>query len=140
MTPGAHTELDPAVSSARAARDFVRQTLDVWDLEDPNEIVVLLTSEVVSNAVVHAATPLVLDLDLRDDVLRVAVRDRVELLPVVREPDVGALGGRGMRLVDRLARRWGSEPDADGGKVVWFELPVQRRQPGAAGDDGTGAR
>lgn len=128
MSPGARTELGATVGSARAARDFVRRTLDMWEVDDPDEVAILLTSEVVSNAVLHAATRLALDIDLDDEthILRIGVRDGTSRPAAVRVPDAGATGGRGLLLVDQLARRWGSEPDG-AGKVVWFELAARRR-------------
>jgi anti-sigma regulatory factor (Ser/Thr protein kinase) len=123
MCPEAHTELDATPSSAAEARAFVRQLLEAWDCDDEHEVAVLLTSELVSNAVRHAATRLALDVraDPEVDVLRIAVRDENVQPPIRREPDVDATGGRGIFLVDALARRWGTDVE-DRGKVVWFEL------------------
>jgi anti-sigma regulatory factor (Ser/Thr protein kinase) len=135
VSPEAHTELDPALSSARRARDFVRRMLEVWEVDDPDEVAVLLTSEVVSNAVLHAATRLGLDIGLDDDVLRVEVHDRAARRPVVRPPDTSAVGGRGLRLVEELARRWGTEAEGDG-KVVWFEVSAPPRRSDDAASAG----
>ena len=129
MTPRARTDLDPTASSAKAARDFVRRVLDAWDCDDPDEIALLLTSEVVSNAVLHAATRLALDVDLDDDVLRISVHDGSPRPATMRDPEAGTPGGRGLLLVDSLARRWGSDVEQEGaGKVVWFELAASRRR------------
>lgn len=128
MSADARTDLDALTTSPRAARDFVRSVLDAWDCDDPEEIALLLTSEVVSNAVLHAATRLALDVGWDEDagVLRIEVRDGSPDVPEVMVPSPGATGGRGIFLVDRLARRWGSRPEPDG-KVVWFELAARRR-------------
>lgn len=132
MSPDARTDLDAAPSSAKEARDFVRRVLDSWDCDDPDEVALLLTSEVVSNAVLHAATRLALDVRLDEDadLLRVSVRDGSARPAAPRTPADGVPGGRGLLLVDRLARRWGSRSDGDG-KVVWFELAANRRVPPA---------
>ena len=129
MAPEARMELDAALGSAATARQFVRSVLDAWDCDDPEEIAILLTSEVVSNAVIHAATRLALDVCWDDEaqMLRVEVRDGDERPPRHQHPAIDASGGRGIMLVESLARRWGSEPE-DGGKVVWFELNARRRQ------------
>jgi anti-sigma regulatory factor (Ser/Thr protein kinase) len=128
MSLDARMELEGTVESPAAARGFLRRVLDAWDCEDPDEIAVLLTSEVVSNAVVHAATRMALDVCWDDEaqMLRVEVRDGDVRPPRHRHPSVDAVGGRGIMLVESLARRWGSEPRGEG-KIVWFELSARRR-------------
>lgn len=118
-----------------AARALVRSALDLWDCDDPEELGVLLTSEIVTNAVRHAAGMLAmqLDLSLLDGMVRVAVEDPVPAPPVIRNPGVDEIGGRGLLLVEALAARWGTTP-TDRGKVVWFEFPVQRRTGPVAGE------
>jgi anti-sigma regulatory factor (Ser/Thr protein kinase) len=93
-------------------------------------IALLLTSEVVTNAVLHARTPAELTVHCEAGVLRVAVADGSRLLPVVKSYDRTAVTGRGLQLVAELADRWGVE-FTDNGKVVWFELELQGAQ-----DDG----
>lgn len=128
VTPAARTHLDAVPDSAGAARRFVQDVLAAWDCDDPDGTAVLLTSEVVSNAVRHAADELGIDLrlDLADDVLRVEVHDGGAGDPQLQHPPHGSLGGRGLLLVDALARRWGADRDSTG-KVVWFELQARRR-------------
>lgn len=130
MTPAARTHLDAVPESAGEARRFVRDLLSAWRCDDPDDVAVLLTSEVVSNAVRHAGDPLGIELlvDLSDDVLRFSVHDGGAGEPLVQDPSEGAVGGRGLLLVDALARRWGADRDLTG-KVVWFELAASRRQP-----------
>lgn len=131
-TPEIATELDASPESAAVARRFVREVLDAWDCDDPDDVALLLTSEVVSNAVRHAATELAVRLRLEDDwtTLRVEVTDADGHLPEVQAPSDDATGGRGLLLVESLARRWGADA-TPAGKVVWFELGTRRR-----GDDG----
>ena len=81
----------------------------------------LLVSEVVTNALKHAAGAPRIEAQLTPQVIRVAVYDAEPALPVHREPDEDSPGGRGLHLLDRLASRWGAEP-TEAGKVVWFEL------------------
>src|SRR4051812_12464341 len=128
MSTEARVDLDGSVDCASEARVFLRRVLDAWDCEDPDQIAVLLTSEVVANAVVHAATRLALDVfwDSEAETLRIEVRDGDDRPPRNRHPSIDAVGGRGIMLVESLARRWGSEPDGHG-KVVWFELPARCR-------------
>lgn len=129
MRPGATTHLASVPESAAEARRFVRDLLTSWDCADPDDVALLLTSEVVSNAIRHAASEEGIDLvvDVAGDVLRVEVHDTGDGEPVMGEPEVGAVGGRGLLLLDALARRWGAVRKA-GGKVVWFELPAEPRR------------
>jgi anti-sigma regulatory factor (Ser/Thr protein kinase) len=129
VTPAARTHLDAVPASAGAARHFVRDLLVAWDCDDPDEIAVLLTSEIVSNAVRHAADELGINVlvGLTDDVLRIEVHDGGPGEPRMQRPPDGAVSGRGLLLVDALARRWGADRNVTG-KVVWFELPARRRQ------------
>lgn len=83
----------------------------------------LLVSELVTNAVVHAGSPAVVRLDADVERIKVAVADHdTDRVPALVDGDPLASSGRGVLLVDRLAARWGVEPQREG-KVVWFELP-----------------
>jgi anti-sigma regulatory factor (Ser/Thr protein kinase) len=87
---------------------------------------VLLVSEVVTNAVIHARTPLRLFLHDRPHLVRVEVEDASPDQPVTTTtttsaPDALRASGRGLELVERLADAWGVESRRTG-KVVWFEL------------------
>jgi anti-anti-sigma regulatory factor/anti-sigma regulatory factor (Ser/Thr protein kinase) len=110
-----------------AARVFVRQTCRDWELAPPDATVaeraVLLANELVTNAVVHARTELRLRLELRGDRLHIAVRDgSPRLARLVTAPDPQAQGGRGLWLIEQLARSWGVNRHPEGGKVVWCTL------------------
>lgn len=89
----------------------------------------LLTSEVVTNALVHGRGDVLVSVDRDRDVLRVEVSDDDPRHPRVPdgadELDPAAEGGRGMRIVDLLASAWGVRDRSGGGKHVWFELPVR---------------
>lgn len=86
------------------------------------ETVELLTSEVVTNAIVHADAAPSLVVRLTQGRVRVEVHDHHAGVPVRRRPDPLAVSGRGMEIVDRLAREWGVE-HVPNGKRVWFEVP-----------------
>jgi anti-sigma regulatory factor (Ser/Thr protein kinase) len=81
----------------------------------------LLVSELVTNAIVHAASAPRVEADLGRERIRVDVYDGDPTPPRVRVPDAEQPGGRGMHLLDGLASRWGTEPSG-AGKVVWFEV------------------
>lgn len=112
--------LDPEETAPRQARRLARKALARWDMEDLTDSVELLVSEVVTNAVRYASKPVSLRL-LRTDVLRCEVGDDVPQLPRLRQARATDEGGRGLYLVNRLARRWGATRLSTG-KVVWFEL------------------
>ncbi|WP_079123498.1 SpoIIE family protein phosphatase [Streptomyces abyssalis] len=114
--------LDPRAQTAGQARRLARRALARWDLEELSDSVELLVSEVVTNAVRYAERPITLRL-LRTDTLRCEVGDDVPQLPRLRQARATDEGGRGLYLVNRLARRWGATRLSTG-KVVWFELPV----------------
>jgi anti-sigma regulatory factor (Ser/Thr protein kinase) len=104
----------------RRAREYLdKVTARVPLSEDRRGDMLLLASEVVSNAVRHGTTPIELRVEL-GDVVRVMVEDSGPGEPTISHRTVG---GWGLRLVDELAACWGvlrTNP----GKVVWFELPL----------------
>ncbi|WSS14726.1 SpoIIE family protein phosphatase [Streptomyces sp. NBC_01186] len=114
--------LDPRAQTAGQARRLARRALARWGLEELTEPVELLVSEVVTNAVRYAERPITLRL-LRTDTLRCEVGDDVPQLPRLRQARATDEGGRGLYLVNRLARRWGATRLSTG-KVVWFELAL----------------
>ncbi|WP_241562037.1 ATP-binding SpoIIE family protein phosphatase [Streptomyces hoynatensis] len=116
----AFRRLDPRAESVREARRMVRESLERWELEEIEDAVELLISEVVTNAVRYAERPVTVRL-LRTDVLRCEVGDDVPQLPRLRQAGPADEGGRGLYLVQRLARQWGATRLSTG-KLVWFEV------------------
>lgn len=112
-----------------AARALLRSVLALWDCDDPDDAGELLTSEVVSNAVRHAAGVLAMlfELSPHQGMVRVSVEDQTPDLPVLQAHSTESSSGRGLLLVEALATRWGSHP-TERGKVVWFEFPVHHRE------------
>ena len=119
----ARSQLAAEVQSAGSARRFVETTLADWDVHDPLEVVKLLVSELVTNAVVHAGSDAEVVVRLTATTLHIEVLDNSPALPVVRQPAPGDTSGRGLALVEELASAWGARPLATGGKAVWFEVP-----------------
>jgi anti-sigma regulatory factor (Ser/Thr protein kinase) len=115
-------EFPASPGSAAAARRFVEGTLQRqgWSPSDV-DTVLLLTSEVVTNAVVHARTKVLLQVRLSPDTIRVEVDDHGTGEAVLAVADVDDVRGRGLRIVDALADRWGDDR-ACGRHCVWFEL------------------
>jgi anti-sigma regulatory factor (Ser/Thr protein kinase) len=122
VTPEIRRELAADVASPAQARTVVRDMLRVWDSHREVEIAELLTSELVTNAVRHAATEILLRVEVEERTIRVEVKDESTAMPRVRD-DVG-VGGYGLRIVDELASRWGIERLPNDGKTVWFELDL----------------
>ncbi|NBM16591.1 SpoIIE family protein phosphatase [Streptomyces sp. GC420] len=117
--------LEPEEQAPGRARRLARRALARWDLEDLTDSVELLISEVVTNAVRYAERPITLRL-LRTETLRCEVGDDVPQLPRLRQARATDEGGRGLFLVNKVARRWGATRLSTG-KVVWFELGVPGR-------------
>lgn len=108
-------------SSAGEARRMVMRALAEAGREDLEDVARLLVSEVVTNALVYAATPIDLSVTVSDDGLRVAVGDGSRHLPALRSYAATAQTGRGLSLLDQAADAWGVVPSLRG-KTVWFQL------------------
>ncbi len=125
---------EPEPAAAAAARRFVRETLHSWHVADRSsrlvDDVVLLTSELVTNAIVHAGTRLQVSCRLDGGEVEVAVRDRH---PARTIRDVFAAGddaertnGRGLLLPAALASSWGVSY-ARTAKAVWFRMALKEK-------------
>jgi two-component sensor histidine kinase len=105
----------------RAARRLVADVLVQSAYAGDADTVLLLVSEVVTNAVRHAATPFELTISVSGDEVTVAVTDHDgRHRPKVRNPSPQDTSGRGLRIVDQLATSWGTELVANDTKRVWF--------------------
>jgi anti-sigma regulatory factor (Ser/Thr protein kinase) len=113
----------PSVAPSPAgARRFVAAALRRWDCSDDFvELVLLLTSELVTNAYRHARTETHVLVRFDGASVRIEVRDVGSGQPELRPVDTDRVDGRGLQIVDALADRWGYDSD-DGGTAVWFEL------------------
>ncbi|MEU9451252.1 ATP-binding protein [Streptomyces sp. NPDC048277] len=107
------------------ARRELRELLRHWGKPGRSEIAELLTSELVTNALVHTDREAVLTAVVAPGQLRVEVRDFVARRPRVCVPGSGdGTHGRGLVLVDSLADAWGVQAH-EVGKSVWFELDAE---------------
>lgn len=114
------------------ARRFTARTLRRWKVEEVADTALLVVSELVTNALLHTQGPVRVDLILRGDRVRVCVSDsspRAPAKPVI--VDWESTGGRGLLLVEAMSESFGSVPVA-GGKQVWSEIVVPRREPAPA--------
>ncbi|MGW0218169.1 ATP-binding protein [Micromonospora chokoriensis] len=115
-------DLPPAVGAARQARELVTAACRRWGVPMLIDPACIAITEIVNNVVAHARTPMTVRLAPQDSSLHLAVRDNSSHLPTfagLSPPD--RAGGRGLLLIDTVARRWGSSPVGDG-KVVWCVL------------------
>ncbi|MFI5984603.1 ATP-binding protein [Streptomyces sp. NPDC051555] len=134
----------PVTGVVTRSRDFTRRALTAWDWlpADPGaeadrggdpaaaeaaevaEDVLLLVSELVTNACLHAGGPGALVLRHTGGGLRMEVSDGSPEHPRRRSPDDPSVpGGHGLVVLERLSRAWGWEPnDVVGGKTVWAEV------------------
>lgn len=109
--------------SAGRARRFVAAALTDAGRPEAVEVAVLLVSELVSNAVLHAGTDLEVVVRILPDRVAVEVHDQGGGRAVRRRYSKLSGTGRGLLLVDELARDWGTVVTS-GGKFVWFELDL----------------
>lgn len=130
-------------ASAGAARRTLRAVIGTAAPTEVVEAAELLVSEVVTNAVVHAATDITLVVTvLPAGGVRVEVSDGNRHAPSRRDYEATATTGRGLRLLEELADRCGTARSSTG-KTVWFEVTSERTGPhssasaGPTGDDGS---
>ncbi len=120
-------DLDRNVEAPGIARAAVSRMCEELPLTGAaSHTLLLLVSEVVSNAVLHSAgppeAPIGLAADVVDHSIRIAVSDAGEgFVPARRDPE-RASGGYGLYLLEKAASRWGVE--AGGATTVWFELAL----------------
>ncbi|MCE7082138.1 SpoIIE family protein phosphatase [Streptomyces sp. ST2-7A] len=114
--------------SVRRARSAVRHTLRDWGLSSVEDSVVLLVSELVTNALRYAHGPIGVRL-VRGGSLLVEVSDPLPDPPLPRRASPEEENGRGLHLVSLESHRWGTRRDP-AGKTVWFEVHLPDGPPG----------
>ena len=132
--PGVRQVTLPAAEPAAGlARQATRAAVAAWQLDELADAAVLLVSELVTNAVQHAApeeSGTVLRLEYGGSWLRIEVHDASPQVPEPRIPDWLDESGFGLMLVDALAAKWGVQQTTQG-KAVWAELDAR---PGGAAE------
>lgn len=113
----------PHPTTPRAARRFLADVIRAEVAPEVWEAAVLLTSELVTNAVVHAGTDVHLRIEMDRRQVRIEVGDGSSHLPRGRVARAHARGGRGLQMVERLSSSWGVDI-ATVGKTVWCLLPT----------------
>ena len=115
----------PQTSSSPAqARRQVTRFVEENDVLGRASVALLVLSELVTNAVLHGREPIQVCVSRHPDALRIEVSDgdthTSQIAPQARE-DPERAGGRGLQIVNSLAREWGITT-SDGGKTVWAEV------------------
>jgi anti-sigma regulatory factor (Ser/Thr protein kinase) len=110
----------PEPDSSRASRRFVHDALETWGCRELNDVAQLLTTELVTNVVMHARTDVAVLIIWEHDVLRVEIRDGSSIIPTIRDLP-STEGGYGLRIIDAMSDTWGVETTSHG-KAVWFQL------------------
>lgn len=136
--------LHPQTTAVPLARRFLADACVRWGLsEDATASAEIVTSELVTNGVLHARTELELRLTRETGRVRIAVADHSERPPRMPSPlaarpsedgsldppapaDALARHGRGLTLVAALAEDWGHDPNPGGGKIVWASVRATR--------------
>jgi anti-sigma regulatory factor (Ser/Thr protein kinase) len=117
-------------ASVATARRFIEARNAAWSFPEPaGAKLVLIGSELVTNAVLHARTELTLTLELRGGRVRISVKDRSRSAATPRHYHADALTGRGLGVVAALSDSWGISATADG-KVVWAEVAASGNAAG----------
>ena len=125
----------PDVAAVREARFFVVRAVTTWDVGDA-EHAALLTSELATNAVIHAGSAFSVTVQRIDGGVRVDVADSSAQVPRRRSYSYLSGTGRGLGLVEDVAEAWGVDT-RPGGKSVWFVLTDAASADEAEDDLGT---
>jgi anti-sigma regulatory factor (Ser/Thr protein kinase) len=103
------------------ARRLVERALGLWNLHHRVDDVLIVTTELVQNVVEHTDDGGELSLALRPGTVVIEISDTSPEMPQLRDPDPSAAGGRGLRMVQAIARCWGVRRRPEG-KVIWVEV------------------
>jgi anti-sigma regulatory factor (Ser/Thr protein kinase) len=114
-------DLPPEPRSATRAREVTREHLATCCPPEAIEVAALLVTELVTNAILHARTAIVVAVEATPGRVVLRVSDGSETKPAVRDFGPDASTGRGIWLVEQLATTWGVERSA-AGKEVWCEI------------------
>jgi serine phosphatase RsbU (regulator of sigma subunit)/anti-sigma regulatory factor (Ser/Thr protein kinase) len=132
-TQKAVVPLSPTLEAARAARQFTRQTMEDWGLDKLTDPILQIVSELVTNAVEHARTPMELRLRRRPGTVLIEVADEDGRLARTTPTNNSDERHRGLVIVQTLSVRWGVRPTG-AGKVVWAQVANPYEDAAVAAD------
>ena len=116
--------LPPHPIASRQAHKVLEWALSDWRVHGPPaDDAHIVLGELVTNALTHSMDVFTLALRYHADRVLIEVWDCTDASPKVTLPDDLAVNGRGMFLVDALAKEWGVRPEKEGGKTVWAAVP-----------------
>ena len=127
----ARVDLVPRLQSTRTGRHAAKEILTGWGVPSwAVDDAVLIVSELVTNAVLHAReeAALALEIEVADVWMRISLADGSAVRPLARQASHEDETGRGMAIVEALSDRWGVD-DHHGGKRIWFEVNLDRAKP-----------
>lgn len=122
ITSRAVIELPPSAISTRRARYFARTNCTRWHVPELVSDAMIIVTSLVENTLIHTSSTAFLRMELRDNLLAVAVTDDDPAPAVMRERVEGGVAPSGLLLVSAIAMVWGSTPTLTGGKTVWAVL------------------
>lgn len=126
----AELAVDRTPASVWAGRQFVAEILERWGFaagatgRARTDEIVLVTSELLTNALRATAAPVSLRVEGHRDHVLVTVGDDSEVPAVARAAGPADTGGRGLAIVDALSTRWGTTPVRGTGKLVWSKMAI----------------
>jgi len=131
-TPGGDAiaiDVPPDLASIDGVRAQIEAAASRWGVGEIDPLA-LVTSELVTNAIVHAGTESVITCRLlAPDEVELAVTDHGAGTPRMGDPDVDDTGGRGLRIVDALSTTWGVRHLAPDETTVWARVNVAPAPP-----------
>lgn len=113
------------VNALGSARAFAGGTLSAWGVSSSD--VILVVGELAANAVVHAKSAFEVTLRQQPGGIVAEVTDNSDGVPMAGRPDEEGVGGRGLTIVEGIARAWGFHAGVSWRKVVWAEIAVAGR-------------
>lgn len=116
----ARASFGPTNDAPGRSRRFVREALAQWDAIDLVPVAQLVVSELVTNAVFHAVTPIDVHLSWTGETLRIEIHDGTSAVPAITDAATER-GGFGLRIVEQLVHDWGIIERHDG-KAIWLTI------------------